>query len=98
MMEIKKRENKEFTRINIVGDLTIYNAQKCWQQFLLIEDVDVEKDIKLNLEKVDELDTSGLQILLQLCSSRYRRNVEIDNISEPLTDLLALLEITSIRV
>lgn len=97
-MDITKRENKEFTRINIVGDLTIYHAEKCWQQFLLIEDVDVEKPIKINLEKIEEIDTSGLQILMQLCSKRYRRNVEVDSSNERITDLLSLLEINSIRV
>lgn len=97
-MEIRKRENKDFTRVTVVGDLTIYNAEACWQQFAEMEEVDVDKPIKINMEKVEEIDTSGIQILMQLCSPRYQRKVEIDSKNENLSNLLTLLEIKSIRV
>lgn len=92
-MEFKKRENKEFTRVNITGDLTIYNAEKLWSHFSDLETTEVEKPIKINLEKVEEIDTSGVQLLMQLNSKRYKRDVEIDATNQEFNKLMKLLEL-----
>ena len=60
-MGIKIENNKNKTSLCIDGELTIYTAQEYRQSILA--GFTTNKDLELDLAEVEEIDTSGLQIL-----------------------------------
>ena len=61
-MEFAKQTTPDgVTRISVDGDLTIYQAAAIWQR--LIADVRANGVLELDLSRVGEMDTAGLQVL-----------------------------------
>lgn len=63
-MAIKISSDKEKTNLSIDGELTIYTALE--YKNYLIEKYTEGKSLEIDLGGVDEIDTSGLQLILAL--------------------------------
>jgi anti-sigma B factor antagonist len=79
----------------IQGELTIYTAadEKKKLQALM----DLGKDLEVNLSKVTEIDTAGLQILIALKQEAARNETQLHYAmhSQPVVDALEICNLTS---
>lgn len=57
-------KNQQRSHIAITGELTIYTAMKLKDQ--LLTGISTTKELELNLSEVDEIDASGLQLLVMI--------------------------------
>ncbi len=60
-MSIKINNKKKLMSLSISGDLTIYTANEYRDSIL--EKFSAEKNIEIDLAEVEEIDSSGLQLL-----------------------------------
>lgn len=83
---------EEFVEVYIVQEMNIYKAQelkKTLQSYLINN-----KSLILDLSNVNEIDSSGLQLLMALKKSLNIKNKElfIRNPSEPVKNLLSVIK------
>ncbi|MBN2343183.1 MAG: STAS domain-containing protein [Deltaproteobacteria bacterium] len=74
------------TNIQIKDSLTISNILKCAQ--MLQENLTVEpEELNVNLQKVEDCDTSGVQLIISLQKSAIRSNKKIsfDDVPDAVT-------------
>lgn len=64
MFKLETKSLKKGNRIMLSGELTIYSANSILEQ--LDKNFLREKDLLLDLSKVSEIDTAGIQLLLVL--------------------------------
>jgi anti-anti-sigma factor len=72
-MKIKTTKNK----ISLEGDMIIENAEKGKEQLLAaLDKIHTGKTVTIDLGKVNELDSSGFQLLLALIRSLENRDIQ----------------------
>ncbi len=72
---LKYQKFKHKSRITIDGELTIYNVLDIKQE--LIAALADERDIEVNLSKISEIDTAGMQLLLWFAKLRIVKGFDI---------------------
>lgn len=88
-MNVKAVKNK----ISLDGDLILENAEQGKKLVLtVLEKIDGGKTVSLNLEKVNEIDSSGLQLLLSFIRSLRDRDIdcELKKVQKTIFDLVVL--------
>ena len=74
-MALKIETKKQINRIQIDGDLTIYEVgeyQETLKQAFL-----PDKPVELDLGEVEEIDTSGLQLVAVLCKQARQNGADV---------------------
>ncbi len=98
-MTIKKLKDSKkhpgLCRLRIDGDMTIYTAERTKQD--LLPHIDDYQVFDLDLAKVNEIDTAGLQILLLLKrkADQSKRVVHLSKCSQAVRELLGLYHLQS---
>ncbi|NOZ10918.1 MAG: STAS domain-containing protein [Gammaproteobacteria bacterium] len=62
MVEIKSENQAGVCQVHIVGDMTIYEADKLKEG--LLSKLDDCQEMEINLSDVSEVDTAGVQVLM----------------------------------
>ena len=74
-MKVKSAKNK----ISPEGDLIFENAEKGKEVFLsALDKIDSSKAVIIDLSKVDEIDSSGFQLLLAFIRTLQNRDIEFN--------------------
>lgn len=75
------------------GDLNIYHAAEL--KACLLEYVEDFKEFELDLSAVNEIDTAGIQLLLQFKkkAQEEKRSMQLSGCNEEIGDLLALYQL-----
>lgn len=94
MAEIKitqKRNNS--TEICISGELTIYCAMAVYQEYF--QDIKVKELTTIKLNKVTEIDTAGVQLLIMLIKiiNAQQSKYQIESLGEALSDYSNLFQL-----
>lgn len=71
-MELEITKKEDICIVKVLGDLTIYNAESFQNQLVTVFD-DCSR-IAIDLSSVNELDTSGVQLLMNAKKESIRRN------------------------
>jgi anti-sigma B factor antagonist len=75
-MKLKRKPGSNKTtglcKLSIVEDMTIYSIEALKQEFS--EEIDIYDRFELNLTDVEEIDSSGVQLLLALRAELAKRN------------------------
>jgi anti-sigma B factor antagonist len=79
--------------LKIGGDLNIYNAAESHES--LLEFVDNFKEFEVDMSSVNEIDTAGIQLLLQLKrkAAQEERSIQLSGCNEQVCDLLDLYQL-----
>lgn len=75
-MELKIRKNKEVYIIDVSGEMDLYNSYKLKELIMKM----IERDIKnmiINLDEVDYIDSSGIGALIYICSTVKKLNLKL---------------------
>ncbi len=90
-----KGSNKRSGRclLKLEGDMTIYNAAAFGE--CLIEFVEGYKEYEVDLSAVSEIDTAGIQLLLQLKkkAEEQQRTIQLLGCNEEICDLFDLYQL-----
>ncbi len=90
-----KGSNKRSGRclLKIDGDLTIYNAAESHESLLAF--VDDFKGFEVDMTSVNEIDTAGIQLLLQLKrkAAQEEQSIQLSGCNEQVCDLLDLYQL-----
>lgn len=91
-MSVSRRTTAKQTSIKLTGDLTIYQAAEI-NNALLCQSDGLDRKVVLNLEQVEEFDTAGVQLLMQLrrCVERQGGTLQTSAISESVEQVLSAL-------
>lgn len=90
-LEITFSTSDDATFVNISGEATIYTASLLREQ--LLQAWDQSPELKLDLSRVREIDTAGLQILLaaQRQAAKSQKRLQATAVSQPVLELLHTL-------
>jgi len=80
-MQLQYKTTAQKTQISLSGDLTIYHVSDIKKQ-LLDEPRAFDKKVFLDLKEIEEIDTSGVQLLLMLRKMVMQKGGTL-TISEP---------------
>lgn len=75
-MELKIRKNKEVYIIDVSGEMDLYNSYKLKELVMKM----IERNIKnmiINLDEVDYIDSSGIGALIYICSTLKKMNLKL---------------------
>ena len=90
-----KGSNKRSGRclLQLEGDMTIYNAEKFKEN--LLEFVEDFKEFEVDMSAVNEIDTAGIQLLLQFKkkAQEEERTIQLLGCNEELCELLDLYQL-----
>ena len=91
---MKVRKLKTCTKIELQGELTIYQAQEV--NAVLRENVADSRSLEINLQNVTEVDTAGIQLLLAAKreSERLGKKMSMVSHSNAVVEVLDLLNIS----
>lgn len=95
-MNITRKKNKEITTLSFEGDLTIYHVTES-KTALFAEHEKLTDKIALDLQKVSEIDTAGVQLLLfaRIFFAKLHKTVFIAKSNEIVDSVLTRLDISS---
>lgn len=88
-MNVRAAKNK----ISLDGDLILENAEKGKKLLLAaLEKIDSSKTVTINLERVNEIDSSGFQLLLAFIRTLQGRDIdcELKKVQKTIADLVTL--------
>lgn len=88
-MNVKAAKNK----ISLDGDLVLENAEKGKKLLLAaLEKIDNSKTVAIDLERVNEIDSTGFQLLLAFIRTLQSRHIdcELINARKEIVDLVIL--------
>ncbi|MBK8394490.1 MAG: STAS domain-containing protein [Leptospiraceae bacterium] len=89
-IEIKITNQTNHCKISLVGRCTIYTVSKLKESF--IEVIAANQNILIDLEKVTDFDTAGLQLFIAAKNMGTRENKKIKFISHPVC-IIALFDL-----
>lgn len=94
MTSFEVNEQASYTEVTIGGGLTIYNVQSFFKEH--VQPFVFKKSLILDLSKIEEIDTAGIQLLLMLTRAANDEGVgcEVSNISGAVKDYLELFNLT----
>nr|WP_324257903.1 STAS domain-containing protein [Cellvibrio fontiphilus] len=95
-MKITRKKNKDITTLAFDGDLTIYQVTETKDE-LFADHERLTENIALDLHKVGEIDTAGVQLLLfaKRFFSDVNKNIFIVKSNEIVDSVLLKLDIYS---
>lgn len=70
-MKVQRKTTAKQSTLTLSGDITIYQVMEA-RHLLLDETKGLDRKVLLDLEQIEELDTSGLQLLMMM-----KRHVEL---------------------
>ena len=76
-IKIVQKQNKT-TEITISGELTIYEARAFYEQH--IKSITSQQQMNINLVKLTEIDTAGIQVLIMLMKFATEQGAQIQMI------------------
>ncbi len=87
---------KKGAQIRIDGDFNIYTAAESKQQ--LLDALNAHAAFDVNIEAVEEIDTSGVQLLLlmQREARRANKSLTLSGMSPAIADIVALLNLAEL--
>lgn len=90
-LEITSTKNK--TTITVGSDLSIYSASQIFTE--LKQKIDFDKDIEIDLQKVEEIDTAGVQMLLILDKTltHHQKTLVLTHTSAAVESILAMFNL-----
>ena len=94
-MTISAKKKGERCKLSVKGDLTIYTAVACKQK--LLEALSDSQIVEIDLSKVNEIDTAGVQVLLlaQREARQAGKNAAVTSPSAAVRAVLALYNLTA---
>lgn len=92
-MPVRVEKDGESGLISVEGEMNIYNANELKEA--LMKAVDGEGSVALDLSRVSEMDSSGLQIVLLAWRETDRKGVpfRLAGVSGPVEDVLSLFDL-----
>ncbi len=91
-MNISKKKVRNCWVITIAGELTIYYISECWQKLKTLLD-EAEDPVKLNLAKVQDIDTAGLQLIMYLQKYYSEQIAGYEKLSDPVKNTLKFINV-----
>ena len=87
------RKKKTLTRIDILGDLNIFNAAE--QRQRLLDAIDAGGEVEVDLSHVSEIDSAGLQLMIAAKYEAAARNrpLRFTNHSPAVFDIVELCDL-----
>jgi anti-sigma B factor antagonist len=97
VMNIQRKKTKDLTTLVLDGELTIYTVAQV-KDMLFADKDSITDQIAVNLEKVAELDTAGIQLLLFAKSvySNTNKNLFISSSNELVDSVLDVFDVANI--
>jgi anti-sigma B factor antagonist len=97
VMNIQRKKTKDLTTLVLDGELTIYTVAQV-KDMLFADKDSITDQIAVNLEKVAELDTAGIQLLLFAKSvySNINKNLFISSSNELVDSVLDVFDVANI--
>ena len=94
-MTISAKKKGERCKLSVKGDLTIYTAVACKQK--LLEALSDSKTVEIDLSKVNEIDTAGVQVLLlaQREARQAGKSAAVTSLSPAAREVLDLYKLTA---
>ena len=94
-MTISAKKKGERCKLSVKGDLTIYTAVACKQK--LLEALSDSKTVEIDLSKVNEIDTAGVQVLLlaQREARQAGKSAAVTSLSAAVRAVLDLYKLTA---
>lgn len=95
-MNITRKNTKSGTSLSVEGELTIYSVSQA-KQDLLQDYSSFSDEVALDLHKVSELDTAGIQLLLflQQFLRGLNKKLHLVKSNEQVDETLAVLDVAS---
>ncbi len=95
MVEISARRRKGVCRMEIVGDMTIYEALEIKKK--LLSSFDKAQEMEVNLSGVSEIDSTGVQLLMlvKMESQRQGKKLRLTAHSEATLKVLDTLSLSA---
>ena len=92
-LEYKKESNTLI--LTFLGDILSTNVNTSMNEFNKIEDRYKLKNIKVNLEKVNMIDSQGLNLLIGIYQECLKKSVNftVSNVSDPVLKLLKFVKL-----
>jgi anti-sigma B factor antagonist len=75
-MELKVRKTEDIYIIDALGDMDLYNSNELRKVFMKLLEKKVEKII-LNFGAVEYIDSSGIGVLIFICSTAKKINLKL---------------------
>lgn len=93
-MATKKNSGSGAFRYAIEGEMTIYRANELKQS--LMENIQQNRELEIDLSKVSEIDSAGLQlmVLAKLEASVHNKQLRFENHSPAVMEILDLSDLT----
>ena len=87
------KKKKSVTRIDILGDLNIFNAAE--QRERLLDALEVSSEVEVDLSHVTEIDTTGIQLMIAAKYEAAARNkpLRFTGHSPEVVDILDLCDL-----
>lgn len=87
------RKKKAVTRIDILGDLNIFNAAE--QKQRLLAALEAGNEVEVNLSEVSEIDSAGIQVMVAAKREAANRNtlLRFTDHSPAVFDILELCDL-----
>lgn len=70
MSQVDVNEKPDHVHVTFSGELTIYNVSEIFNQKLLA--INLDKDLHIELADVLEVDTAGIQLILELVAQCHK--------------------------
>lgn len=95
-MKIERKKNKDISTLTLEGELTIYNVTQAKQEIFTDHEKLPEK-IAIDLHRVTEIDTAGVQLLLfaKKYFGKANKSLFISKSNESVDSVLNVLNVSS---
>ena len=96
-MEYDINETNDLLKISIVGAMEIQSIKDFQEKMKYIE-ITIDKDIEIDMSKVDYIDSTGISLLIIMFQKQNQKGktLKIGNASQRVKDLLQLTSLTDI--
>ena len=93
-MKFKIKEESNIIRVDVDGPIEMETIKELKFRLLKLDQV-TDKDIEINLSKVDYIDSTGITLLITLSKQQKQKGKSI-KLTEPTPRVSSLLEISSL--
>ncbi|MCQ9379127.1 lipid asymmetry maintenance protein MlaB [Methyloversatilis sp. XJ19-49] len=95
-MEIERTDDGGVTELKVAGELTIFGAADAYG--ILTRALSEERDLRINLAQVTEVDSSGVQVLLaaKRAAEAHGHGFELVAHSAAMLEVMELLQLSHV--
>jgi len=95
-MEIERTDDGDTTELKVVGELNIFGAAEAYG--FLTRVLSEQRDLRVNLAQVSEVDSSGVQLLLaaKRAAEKHGHSFELVAHSEAMLEVMELLQLSHV--